>query len=79
MRSLESLIFMRSLYEGEVMSHFKPFDRFRRNLARELYRLMCIFLHVFLEVLHTSLTLKFINTVYKLLLYYKSIRTIILQ
>ena len=57
MRSLVSLIFMRPLHEGEVMSHYIPLGRFRRNLVKELTR-------VFFEVLHTSLTLKFVNFLY---------------
>ena len=43
---------MRPLHEGEVMSHFKSLGRFRRNLVKELPS-------VFLEVLHTSLALRF--------------------
>jgi len=48
---------MRPLHEGEFMSHFKSFGRFRRNLVKELPS-------VFLEGLHT-LCLMFINSMYK--------------
>lgn len=58
MRSLESWISTRPLHEGEVVSHFKSLGRFGRNFVKELPS-------VFLEVLHTSLALRFLNSMYK--------------
>lgn len=58
MRNLENWISTRLLQEGEVMSHFKSFGRFGRNLVKELPSL-------FLEVFYTSLALRFLNSMYK--------------
>jgi hypothetical protein len=57
-RSPESLIFMRPLHEGEIMSYFKSLVRFRGNLVKASP-------DVFLEVLRTCLSLRFINSRYK--------------